>query len=123
MPSEIFHKKGEVTFRAPYFDELLIDASPEGRLTRDPVCHALFYYNLLAAKNLKEAKDCLVDEKELSPVFGVKEARKLLESIAFMYGTTPGAMVRYWDVVDKQRRAMGASSNADLPHAMRFKWN
>lgn len=123
MPSEIFHRKGPVTFRAPYFDEFVIGASPEGRLPRDPNAHALFYYNLLAAKNLDDAKKCLVDERELSPVFGVPQARKLLESVAFLYDTTPGAMVRYWDVVDKQRMAMGANSNADLPHAMRFRFN
>ena len=124
MPSEIFHRKGEVTYRAPYFDELVEGKlNPQGRLPKNHVAHALFYYNLIAAKNLDEAKKNLVYEHELSKKFEVADARRLIESVAFMYNTTPGEMVRFWDVVDAQRRALGSNQNADLPHAMRFRFN
>lgn len=126
MPSTRQVKMGPVTFHAQYFDELIsnpADPFHVGRLPRDLDCHALWYYYILACKNLKEAQQNLVYEDELSRKFDVPAARRLLESIAFQYGSTPARIVRYWEAVEAQRRALGFTDNADLPHAMRFRFN
>lgn len=126
MPSTRQVRMGPVTFHAQYFDELLsnpADPFHNGRLPRDIEAHALWMYYILAAQNLKAAKENLVYEDEKSKHFDVHRARALLESISFQYGTTPSRMVRYWPAIDAQRIALGFSQNADLPHAMRFRFN
>lgn len=127
MKTSILNSKvGPVTFQAPYFEELISqphDASHKGRLTREPECHACWYYFLLAAKNLKLEKDNLVPEDEISHLFPVEKARKLMESVALMYATTPGKIVRYWDACDAQRIALGYSTNADIPERYKFRFN
>jgi len=127
MPSHLRIPHGPVTFTPPYFHEYVFghkDAiAGKCKLPEDKGAHALFYYNLLAYKNLQEAKENLVYEDEPSRFFPLEKARKLLESIAVMYAVTPGEMVRYWDAVIAQRRALGFSENADLPHRYRFRFN
>jgi hypothetical protein len=117
---------GPVTFHAVYYDELLsqpADPFHNGRLPSDMEAHALWHYYVQACINLKKARENLVYENEQSLSFDVMAARRLLESISFIYGTTPSRMVRYWDAVEAQRRALGFTENADLPHAMRFRFN
>jgi hypothetical protein len=125
MPSVHTIKMGPVNFRAPYFDELLsnpMDPLHVGRLPADINAHGLFYYFVLASQAYKGAKDNLVYEDELSKRFDVTRARRMLESVAFMYGTTPSRLVRFWDAVDAQRRALGFNPNADLPDQFRFRF-
>ena len=125
MPSTRLIRMGPVSFHAVYFDELLSQPSDPlhvGRLPQDLEAHALFQYYVLASKAFKEAKDNLVYEDEKSRVFPLERARRLLESVAFMYGTTPSRMVRYWEAIDAQRRALGFNSNADLPVQYRFRF-
>lgn len=126
MPSTRAVRMGPITFHAVYYDELLsnpMDPFHVGRLPADLEAHALWHYYVLASVNLKNAKENLVYEDERSRFFDVPRARKLLESISFQYGTTPAKMVRYWEAVDQQRRALGFNENADLPAAMRFRFN
>lgn len=127
MPSVRIVRMGPINFHAPYYDELLsnpADPFHNGRLPQDLECHALWNYYVQACMNLKNAKENLVYEDDpLSRYFDVPRARRLMESIAFIYGTTPARMVRYWDAVEAQRRALGFTDNADLPHAMRFRFN
>ena len=126
MPSIRHIKYGPVTMEAHYYDELLSNAADPfhvGRLPRDIEAHALWSYFILASINLKNAKENLVYENERSRFFDVPKARALMESIALQYGTVPSRMVRYWEAVDQQRRALGFNENADLPAAMRFRFN
>lgn len=126
MPSTRLVRMGMVNFHAVYFDELVsnpADPFHNGRLPQDLEAHGLWMYYTLASKNLKAAKENLVYEDERSRHFDVPRARALLESISFQYGSTPARLVRYWEAVDQQRRALGFSENADLPAVMRFRFN
>lgn len=126
MPSTRLVPMGPVTFHATYYDELVSnpgDPFHVGRLPRDLEAHGLWHYYILASVNLKNAKENLVYEDERSRFFDVPRARKLLESIAFQYGTTPAKMVRYWEAVEAQRIALGFTSNAELPAALKFRFN
>lgn len=126
MPSTRQIRMGPVTFQAVYYDELVANpADPlhNGRLPRDLEAHGLWMYYVLACKNLKAAGENIVYENELSLKFDVPGARRLLETIAFTYGTTPARMVRYWEAVEAQRRALGFNENAELPAAMKFRFN
>lgn len=114
---------GGAQFEVVYFPELIAGgANINGRLPPDLGAHALFWYYILAIKGLEEAKKNLVYETELSRTFDVNKARKLLESISFTYGLTPSQVVRYWDAVEAQRRALGYSINAELPAVLKFRY-
>lgn len=122
MPSQLRLTVGPVVFTPPYFDELVRrDTNPKGRLPKDIEAHALWYYFTLASKNLLDTRENIVYEDELSKNFTPTMARKLMESIAFMYGSAPQRMVRYWEAVEMQRVALGFSTNTDLPPVFKFR--
>lgn len=126
MPSIVPVRIGPVTFHATYYDELISNPSDPfhvGRLPRDLPCHGLWHYYILAYQNWKNAQENLVYEDERSRFFDVRKARTLLENISIQYGAAPAQLVRYWDAVDAQRRALGFTQNADLPHEFRFRFN
>jgi hypothetical protein len=123
MPSLIYTKfsSGEFhfTLEARYFDELLMDKE-NGRLYRDPACHALWYYNYLATQQYLRAKANIVDEEDLSLIFDRQRAETIMAQVAQMYGTTPTQMIKYWDNVEKQMAVLGYTNN--LPEQFHFKF-
>lgn len=126
MPSIRNIQMGPCWFHAPYYDELVsnpTDPLHVGRLPPDLEAHACWHYYIMAAQALDGAKKNMVYDDQLSKRFDVNRARKLLESISFLYGSTPAKVTRYWDAVIAQRRALGFSDNAALPAAFMFRFN
>ena len=126
MADVLNSKVGPVTFEAPYFSDLIADPSNAlhpGRLTKDPACHALWYYYCLASKNLVDVKKDMAYEGDVSQTFSLGTARRLLENIANMYVVQVSQMVRYWAEVDNQRRSLNLTQNAELPVSYRFRFN
>lgn len=119
MPDILKHKVGSVTMEAPYFSELLM-SEENGRLPQDPVAHALWYYYYLATNQYLRAKANIVEENELSLIFNRETAENIFASVANMYGVESAKMIRFWDIVDKQRIAL-KMDNA-LPEEFKFKF-
>jgi hypothetical protein len=110
-----------VTFECPYYDHLLpANDFDHGRLTRDLECHALWHYACLAMTQYERAKRNIVEESELSLIFDVQAARNLFLSVANNHGVSPGKMVRFWDVINRQRLALGGGQ--DLPDEFKFRF-
>lgn len=110
-----------VNFECPYYAELLPSENPEtGRLSRDLECHALWQYYGLALYQYNRAKSNLVEESELSLHFTSKDARELFLSVAKNHNVRPDQMVKFWDVVNRQRLALG--SGDDLPSELKFRF-
>lgn len=125
MPDMLNTRVGDVVFQAPFWSELTIGdkkALPHARLPKDVQAHALWYYYMVAANNLRLQRDNLVAEDEISHSFSVAAAHQLIESVAMMYQVTPGQMVRCWEACDAQRMALGYTQNAELPAAYRFRF-
>lgn len=111
-----------VTFECPFYNELLPAENEYGRLPRDFEAHALWQYWGLATIAFLRAKANLVDESELSLKFRPDpEARALFNSVANIHGVSPSKMIRYWDVVERQRMALGGTST-ELPEEFKFKF-
>lgn len=111
---------GTITMHAPYFDTLLRSSAEDGRLSREPECHALWYYYGMATKAYNDAKDNVVLEEDASRVFNRDVAKQLFTSIANMYQVKPADMVKFWPIVQMQRIALGA--NDTLPAEFRFEY-
>jgi len=84
----------KMNFTPPLFVNYM---QPNGGLTRDRETHALFYYYLLAKKNLETRETQLVYEGDTDPVFAF---RNLFKSIAILYGVRPEHMQKCWPEVD-----------------------
>lgn len=108
-----------VTMEAPFFNELLM-SEDAGCLSRDLPCHALWHYYGLACIQFRRAERNLVDETERSEIFDETRARALFISIANQHMVEPEQMVKYWNFVDNQRRAMGGDEI--LPERFKFKF-
>lgn len=119
--------RGPVVYHCPYFEELVAtggNKTPERVLPRDLQAHALWYYYCLASKAIDIANKCLVLETERSPKFRPnEEGRQLIQSIASIYGFKVAEIVQYWDVIERQRMALGLSQNAELPAVFKFRFN
>lgn len=109
-----------VTFECPFYDELLPSSTDYGRLTRDLECHALWNYYGMAKLAFDRAKKNLVADDERSLVFNVTTARQLFTSIANTHGVSPDKMVKFWDVIQRQRIALGGGE--DLPVEFQFRY-
>lgn len=78
---------------------------PRGYLTTARETHALFYYYLCARQKYENEEGdhpLPVLEGHDDPDPSLAQYRQLFKSIARMYGVTPEAMAKAWDVVDKQ---------------------
>lgn len=83
-----------IAFVSIFFEDYL---PPNGFLDRDPACHALFYYNLIARKAYEETeKDVIVLEGEDDPQNNYKQQ---FTSVATMYGVSPERMIKFWSHV------------------------
>lgn len=105
---------------APFFDELLV-SNDYGHLSKDFEAHALWHYLCLAMKASAAAKANFVDENERSLVWNKESAKALFISIANVHQVSPAKMVKFWDMVDNQRRALGNGSE-DLSGEYKFKY-
>ncbi len=86
-----------VEFNGRIFIEYL---TPNGYLINDPACHGLFYYYLIARKNLEQYEiDPIIYEDEPWPDINFKQ---LFSSIAIAYGVEPERMTKFWVNVDMQ---------------------
>lgn len=126
MPKMLKLGSAGMTFEVPVYYELIPQepgCDPRGVMPTELAAHALWYYYLTASLNLRNESENMVEESDRSRLFPVDRARKLLESISFMYGFQPAQVVRFWDAIDKQRRALGIDQNAELPAAYKFRFN
>lgn len=106
------NKPIDITFNPPTFGEY---EQPKGWLIREPACHALFYYYLIARRNYEEhIKDPIVYEGDLDPEVNFKQ---LFSSIALAYGIEPEKMLKFWSNVDLQ---CGILDLPKLPEEYRF---
>lgn len=105
-----------VSFRMPIYTFLI---APNGFLTHDKECHALWHYYTLARKNYEEEfKDTLIlYEGDLDPKY---DNRQLFISIATAYGVQPESMIRFWPNVDLQCNVLQLPK---LPDEDRFRFN
>jgi hypothetical protein len=91
-------QKKDFHFDCPVFKDYII---PNGFLTRDAACHALFYYAVLARRAYEENVEGWATQYE-GNLSNTTDFFQLYLSIAFMYGVTPEAMQRHWSNVDMQ---------------------
>lgn len=76
---------------------------PDGWLTADLACHALFHYNNTAIEVYKSEKEDI----KLEGYQGRLNLHQLYTSIATLYGVDPNDMGKYWPAVDLQIRSLG----------------
>lgn len=98
------------------FTEYLI---PNGHLTTQPECHALFYYYLNARRTYEEkVKDSpIVYEDDPDPTYNF---RQLFTSIATLYNVEPEQMANCWEDVDKQCLLLGLPL---MPDEEKYRFN
>ena len=106
---------GKITLTPPMFADKTI---PNGYLTKDRECHALYYYAGLATK--------MWDEYEKDPVFiegrhpTQHNYRNVLLAVAQIYLCSPNDMIKYWSNVSMQFTADG---HVLLPDEGRYRFN
>lgn len=112
---------GDIIMQVHYYDQYLV--SNGGALPLDIAAHALFHYSMVASNAYYQAynSNFLVEESKRSPTFTLANAKQLFESIANWYGIHPRGMQNYWPAVEAQRRALGLSTNAELPEQFKLK--
>lgn len=93
-----------MNFVVPRFDNFNM---PEGWLTDEPACHALFYYATLCAQHEQAVRDNQTYEDELSAEGRGFDYSSLMKSIGQAYGAEPEKMVKFWHNVDMQFDKMG----------------
>lgn len=120
MPDILRLKAGPVVFEVPYYSELLMN-NENGRLQKDLACHALWTYYGQALTQLRKAKQNIVYEDELSQVFNIDVATRMISAISNMYGTPILDMIKYWDAVERQRIALGGGET--LPNEYKFQFS
>jgi len=86
--------RDKINLAPPRFPDYM---QPNGGLNSHRETHALFYYYLLAKKNLETRENQIVYEGDVDPVFGF---RSLFKSIAVLYNVEPEAMQKCWKEVD-----------------------
>ena len=77
---------------------------PNGELSSQMACHALFFYSMLIDKSVIPMDNAIVVEGVPDPV---TNARNLFKSVGKMYNVEPEAMTNYWIEVNSQRRKIG----------------
>lgn len=108
-------KKYNIVFDPPLF---LGYMQPYGFLDQHRESHGLFYYNLIAHYTYEmHVRDSLKleDEPEEQPDF-----RNIFESVATLYGVTPEAMAKCWDMVDMQCQVLEIPT---MPDEERYRFN
>lgn len=111
-------KKGGLNLSCVIYLGLVRGNNEKGRLPRDLAAHALWHYFGLASCAYYEHKHKLVYEGELDVAF---LGAQLMRSVAFMYDVEPRDMMRYWDVIIQQRRALGLSGEDDIPKELAMR--
>lgn len=108
--------EGRMRFEVPYFDQLLV--ANGGCLPRELEFHALWHYFVMAALAYEQCKEGMQYEGELAVKF---QPKAIYKSVMRMHGIAHESITRsMWDVIQRQRRAEGFSSNTDLPEWCRF---
>lgn len=111
MPKTVLN----IEFNSKVFNDYL---PPNGYLVNEPACHGLFYYYLLARKQLEETEiDPIIYEDEEWPDINFKQ---LFSSIAISYGVEPEQMLKFWINVDMQ---CGVLDLPKLPDVDRLRFN
>jgi len=87
---------------------------PQGFLTGDMACHALFYYSTVATFAWERVQTRLIMEGDKVPP--PPNYHQLFLSIAKIYGVDPNAMENYWELVDRQCDKLGITR---APNAVR----
>lgn len=91
-----------------HYDQMIFvdQIEPKGLLTRDPRCHACWWYAMLAQKNKAEVGDRLEDQiivydtGSTAPLWMDKNYEKIARSVAIQYGLeSPEEFLRYRAVV------------------------
>lgn len=94
---------------------------PEGWLTRDWPCHALWMYYIMAT-NAKSVVGKSIDDQiieynaesgEAPPLWMDKRYNAQIKSIALLYGTTPEEMQRFWPNVKMEIQRLELTPVAD----------
>jgi len=111
---------GGVVLDLPYYVEYL--QKNGGQLPQDMGAHALWHYYVTARLAYEQIVlgETPVYEGERDGVFRPMD---IMRAISMLYGLEPDTIAQYWDAVERQRRALGLSSNADLPEQYKFKSN
>lgn len=102
MPKEIEHKgkKIKLFFQPIFFEPYL---TPNGFLTKDLACHAMFYAYIIAQANVKEIQEKLFYDNEEDQVYNFRD---LFKTIATIYNVDPDKMWNYKFLVEQQMRAL-----------------
>jgi hypothetical protein len=76
---------------------------PHGALAPHPACQALWYYYLLAKKQLELSKETIILEgtTHYPPVY-----KDLFNSVRLMYNVKPEQMIKFWKHIDRQCEIM-----------------
>lgn len=113
MPKIENTQVGSMHISTPYFRELEI---PVGFLSRDPACHALWYYCCLIRNQMNERDETIRYEGDW-PVDPEANAKNIFKTVAFLYGIAPERMLKFWVNIDMQMAQLGANK---MPHWARF---
>lgn len=89
-------KKGDFDFHLPMFPDL---QAPDGFLTRDKECHALWYYFSMAICNYKDEAEKTMRYEGDQTVFNYHQ---LFKSVATLYNVDPNKMQNFWPAIDLQ---------------------
>lgn len=90
---------------------------PEGFIERHASCQGLWYYYLIAKRNLEEQLACIVLEGEKDPTYNYLQ---LLKSVAIMYGVQPEQLTKNWASVDLQCQTLNLPQ---LPKEERYRFH
>lgn len=112
MPIDRHVQIAGMTFIAPFFIELCVGQTPEGRLPSDREAHALWHYFQVASHSNRMMTENLVEESAPSRLF---DAVAVFKGIAHQHQVDPNVMIRYWPVIQQQRIALGLTQDEDLP--------
>lgn len=104
---------GSVILDPPIYANMV---QPQGWLTRDVPCHALFHYFNTAIGIYKSLKEDVVYEGDQQRY----NLHQLYLSVAKLYGVDPNEMGKYWAAVDLQAGALGLTQ---MPRGVEFGIN
>lgn len=90
---------------------------PNGWLSPEPECHALFYYVILIKQQIEADKNSGHRYEDEFYPFKIGNWYQLFTSIAKLYGVNPEHMNKFWKNIDMQCFLMGSPK---LPEKYRF---
>ena len=115
MKAKSTSKGIDIHFRPPVYSKYVV---PDGYLTSDMACQALWHYYLSARITYEKfVQKIIVFEGEPDPQVNFQQ---LFTSIAMLYGVAPESMIKFWSNIDAQCIRLHLPK---LPDSDEFRFN